>query len=344
MRTRASRGSDPRWQPTLATVAAAAGVSSATVSRVVNGVPTVLPAHRQAVQDAISLLGYVPNRAARSLVTRRTGHIALVVREPVEFGVSDPYVSSLIVATSQCLAEMGGHLVVMMAREDTDHAAAGEYVRAGHIDGALLVSLHVDDPLPEQLLQARVPVVVGGRPPTGLDGLSFVDVDNVGGGRLACERLVAQGRTRIAMIAGPADMAAAQDRLSGFRAAVVEAGLDPDLVARGDFTRASAESATEELLARYPDIDGIFAASDMMALGVLRVLRMSGRAVPGDVSVIGFDDVDAARYAEPPLTTIKQPIGEQARAMLESLLQQVRGEGHPASVTLPTSLVVRESG
>lgn len=344
MRTRASRGSDPRWQPTLATVAAAAGVSSATVSRVVNGVATVLPAHRQAVQDAIVRLGYVPNRAARSLVTRRTGHIALVVREPVEFGVSDPYVSSLIVATSQCLAEMGGHLVVMMAREDTDHAAAGEYVRAGHIDGALLVSLHVDDPLPEQLLRAKVPVVVGGRPPMRLAGLTFVDVDNIGGGRLAFDRLIGQGRTRIGMVAGPADMAAGQDRLTGFRAAAEAAGLDPPLIAHGDFTRASGERATEELLAAMPDIDGIFAASDMMALGVLRVLRLSGRSVPGDVSVIGFDDIEEARYAEPPLTTIGQPVGELARAMLEALLQQVRGEGAPDPITLPTSLVIRESG
>lgn len=344
MRTRAGNGSDPRWQPTLATVAAVAGVSPATVSRVVNGLATVGPENRRAVEVAIEHLGYVPNRAARSLVTRRTGSIALVVREPVEFGVSDPYVASLIVAASQCLAETGDHLVVMMAREDRHHAFAGDYVRAGHIDGVLLVSVHTDDPLPRQLLRARVPLVIGGRPPMELPAVAWVGVDNTGGGRLAAQRLVSRGCTRIGTISGPKDMSAAQDRLAGFRSAVVEAGLDPGLVTHGEFTRESGERAMEELLAAHPDVDGVFAASDVMALGAMRSLRTAGRSVPGDVAIIGFDDVDSARYADPPLTTIRQPAGEQARAMVEAVQRQVRGDGAPEPVTLPVSLIVRDSG
>lgn len=344
MRTRAARAPDPRQQPTLATVAGAAGVSPATVSRVVNGLATVAPQYRRAVEEAIERLGYVPNRAARSLVTRRTGIVAFVVREPVEFGVSDPYVSSLIVAVSQCLAETGGQLMVLMAQDDKAHTSAGEYVRAGHVDGALLVSLHADDPLPQQMLRARVPVVVSGRPPMDLEGLTYVDVDNCGGGRLAAQRLIDQGRVRIATIAGPADMSAAQDRLEGFKATASDAGLNRNRVVHGEFTRASGEQAMVELLAKHPDLDGVFAASDAMALGALRALRRSGRSVPGDVAVVGFDDIEAAMYAEPSLTTIRQPVGDEARVMVASVLQQIRGGGTPDPTTLPASLVIRDSG
>ncbi|MEO6713748.1 MAG: LacI family DNA-binding transcriptional regulator [Mycobacteriales bacterium] len=343
MRVRPGGGPQVRPPPTLATVAAAAGVSPATVSRVVNGVETVAQEHRIAVQEAITQLGYVPNRAARSLVTRRTGSVALLVREPVGFAVSDPYVGSVIVAASQCLAEHGCQLVVMMAREDDD-TSAGEYARAGHIDGALLVSLHREDPLPQQLLSAGVPIVACGRPPMDLPGLAYVDVDNIGGGRLAVARLLETGRTRIATVAGPADMTGAQDRLRGFRAAVADAGLNPDLVATASFTQASGERAVEQLLAAHADIDGVFVASDVMAFGALRALRRMGRSVPSDVAVIGFDDIEAAQYADPPLTTVRQPAGEQARAMVEALMAQIRGEEPRGQVTLTTSLVVRESG
>ena len=211
-----------RTLPTLATVAAVAGVSPATVSRVINGSTTVAPHIRAAVEDAISHLGYVPNRAARSLVTRRSDSIALVVREQVEFGVADAYLSSTIVAASQSLVGTGFQLVVMMANNDAEHTQLANYVRAGHVDGVILVSVHADDPLPQQLLRARIPTVLSGRPVSPLPpGASYVDVDNVGGGRLAAQRLIDGGRRRLATIAGPADMTAATDRLTGFRAALV---------------------------------------------------------------------------------------------------------------------------
>lgn len=340
MRTR----QDAVGTPTLATVAAVAGVSPSTASRVVNGSPTVAPNHRRAVESAIAQLGYVPNRAARSLVTRRTDSVGLVVREPAEFGVSDPYVSSIVVAASQSLVGTGRHLVVMMAQNDADHAATGGYVRSGHVDGVILVSVHADDPLPAQLLRAGIPTVIGGRPPMPLAGLSYVDADNVAGGRLATERLIGQGRRRVAMISGPTDMTAALDRRSGYREALRDAGRGPEHVGYGAFTRPSGERAMRELLDQEPTLDAVFAASDVMAAGALRVLRAAGRRVPDDVAVVGYDDVELAQCTEPPLTTVRQPAADQARAMVEMLLAQIAGDPAPPPRRLPIVLVERDSG
>lgn len=329
--------------PTLETVASLAGVSRATVSRVINDPERVSPDIRSAVESAIERIGYVPNRAARSLVTRRTDSIALVVREAVEFGFADPYLSSIVVAASQSLTGTGFQLTVMMANNDADHAKLGGYVRGGHVDGVILVSVHDDDPLPRALIRAGVPMVLGGRPPSPLEGACYVDVDNRGGARLAARHLLDTGRTRLAMIAGPPDMSAATDRLDGFRAALREAGEPPPTVAYGDFTRDSGQAALTELLRRVPDVDGIFVANDLMAIGAVRALKDAGYRVPEDVAVVGFDDVELAQHTEPPLTTVRQEIAEQARLMVELVLAQVEGRPTPGAHLLPTRLVVRGS-
>ena len=332
-------------QPTLATVAAVAGVSPATVSRVINDSAPVTAEIRQAVENAVERLGYVPNRAARSLVTQRTDSIALVVREPVGFGIADPYLSSMTVAASQSLVGTGVHLVVMMAQNGDDHAQLAHYVRAGHVDGVMLLSVHDDDPLPQQLLRARIPMVLGGRPMTTLAGCSHVDVDSHGGAQAVGRRFLAAGRTRLGTIAGPMDMTAGVDRLDGFRTALSELGQAPPAVAYGSFTRASGEEAMRALLKREPDLDAVFAASDMMAIGAMAVLKESGRRIPDDVAVIGFDDVEVGRHTDPMLTTIHQPIAEQARLLVEMLVTQIRtGVAAPIPAVLPTTLVERQSG
>jgi len=332
-------------QPTLATVAAVAGVSAATVSRVINDSAPVTAEIRQAVENAIQRLGYVPNRAARSLVTQRTDSIALVVREPVGFGIVDPYLSSMTVAASQSLVGTGVHLVVMMAQNGDDHAQLAHYVRAGHVDGVMLLSVHDDDPLPQQLLRARIPMVLGGRPMTALEGCSYVDVDNHGGAQIVAGRLAEAGRTRLGTIAGPMDMTAGVDRLDGFRVALRELGQAPPVVAYGSFTRASGEAAMRTLLTREPDLDAVFAASDMMAIGAMAVLKEAGRRIPDDVAVIGFDDVELGRHTDPTLTTIHQPIAEQARLLVDMLVTQIRTRvAVPIPAVLPTVLVERQSG
>lgn len=333
-----------RRAPTLETVAALAGVSRATVSRVINNDSRVSPQVRASVEEAIDRIGYVPNRAARTLVTRRTDSIALLVREPVEFGIADPYLSSIIVTASQSLAGTGVQLAVMMAGNDEDHAKLAAYARAGHVDGVILVSVHDDDPLPRQLVRARVPVVIGGRPGSPLDGVTYVDVDNVEGAALAARRLIATGRTRLAMIAGPQDMTAATDRLHGFRAALRDAGQPPPPVAYGAFTRGSGEQCANELLRREPELDGIFAASDLMAIGAMRAIKDAGRRVPDDVAVIGFDDIELSQHSEPPLTTINQGIAAQARLMVELVLARIDGQPADGAHILPTHLIERGSG
>jgi DNA-binding LacI/PurR family transcriptional regulator len=331
--------------PTLATVAAMAGVSPATVSRVINDSAPVTATIRRAVEDAVERLGYVPNRAARSLVTQRTDSIALVVREPVGFGLVDPYLSSMTVAASQSLVGTGVQLVLMMARNGEDHAQLAHYVRAGHVDGVMLLSVHDDDPLPAQLIRAGIPMVLGGRPMTPLAGCSYVEVDNHGGAGLVAHRLIEHGRTRPVTVAGPTDMTAGVDRLDGFRAALRELDQPPPPVAYGSFTRASGEAAMRALLTREPDLDAVFGASDMMAIGAISVLKESGRRVPDDVDVIGFDDVELGRHTDPALTTIHQPIAEQARLLVEMLVTRIRtGEAPPIPDLLPTSLVERRSG
>ncbi|GAA4440193.1 LacI family DNA-binding transcriptional regulator [Actinokineospora soli] len=330
-------------QPTLDTVAAAAGVSRATVSRVINGSPRVSPEARDLVEDTIARLGYVPNRAARTLASRRTDSIALVLREADATVLADPYLSAVIIATSQALVGTGVQLVLVNAQNDAEHQRVGEYVRSGHVDGVLLASMHADDPLPQLLVNARVPVVVGGRPERPIPGLVYVDSDNVGGAQLATDHLLSVGRTRIAHIAGPPDMTAAADRLTGYHRSLSRAGRDAGPVAFGDFTRTSGESAMRTLLDRDPDIDAVFAANDMMAIGALRTLRAAGRRVPEDVSVVGYDDIELTQHTDPALTTVRQPVVDQARTMTELLLLQIGGHPPGDPVVLPTELVDRDS-
>jgi DNA-binding LacI/PurR family transcriptional regulator len=326
-------------RPTLEAVAALAGVSRATVSRVVNGATNVKPGVRTAVMRAVEELGYVPNSAARSLVTRRTDSIALVVSEPPSRVFSDdPFFSAVIRAMSQELEAADRQVILMLASSPAGHARVERYVAGGHVDGVILLSMHGADPLPATLGRSRVPMVSHGRPVSSLP-VPYCDCDNHGGARDAVEHLIGRGRRRIATIAGPPDMTAAQDRLDGYQAALADAGR-PSLVARGDFTRESGAAAMRLLLAQDPGIDAVFAASDLMAIGALGALRSAGRRVPDDVAVAGFDDIGLARFSDPPLTTVRQPVAEVAACIVQMLL----GADPPTEpVILPTKLIVRES-
>ncbi|MFC0862858.1 LacI family DNA-binding transcriptional regulator [Sphaerimonospora cavernae] len=329
-------------RPTLEAVAARAGVSRATVSRVVNGQLTVTPQIREAVLRAVDELGYVPNSAARSLVTQRTGSIALVVSEPPTRVFSeDPMFATVIRSASLELEAADRQVVLMLAGSAKSHARIERYIAGGHVDGVMLISMHGADPLPAAIARMGVPVVSYGRPAVPVP-LPYVDNDNVGGAEKAARHLLDRGRRRVATIAGPQDMIAGQDRLTGYRNALRDADRR-SIVAVGDFTRESGAVAMRHLLEDDPALDAVFVANDLMAVGVLQTLRQAGRRVPDDVAVVGFDDIEAARYTEPPLTTMRHPVVEQAAAMVRLLLGLF--EGGPADpVILPTELVVRESG
>ncbi|WP_106398131.1 LacI family DNA-binding transcriptional regulator [Actinocorallia populi] len=326
-------------RPTLEAVAARAGVGRGTVSRVINGSPKVSEHSREAVLRAIEELGYVPNPAARTLVTRRTDTVALVVSESEERVWGEPFFAGIIRGISAGLSETGLQLLLAMAQTPAEHERLEHYLTGHHVDGALLLSLHGDDPLPRRLEERGLPTVTAGSP-LGRTPVACVDADNRGGARQAVQHLVDRGRRRIAAIAGPQDMQVGVDRLRGYR----ELNPGPDLVAPGDFSEESGAAAMRDLLERDPELDAVYAASDPMAIGAMRVLRASGRTVPGDVAVVGFDDSQMARHTEPPLTTVHQPVEEMGRAMAELLVARIQGrEPESPVIILDTRLVVRES-
>ncbi|GAA3157883.1 LacI family DNA-binding transcriptional regulator [Planomonospora alba] len=329
-------------RPTLEKVAARAGVSRATVSRVVNGSTHVNPEIRASVLRAVEELGYVPNLAARSLVTQRADSVALVFSEPPTRVFSDdPMFSDIIRGVSQEMEAADKHLVLMLAGSPRGRERVERYTTARHVDGVIVASMHGADPLPTALARRGVPVVCSGRPLVHA-GLPCVDMENAGGAEQAVRHLVAAGRRRIATIAGPQDMVAGIDRLTGYRTALRDSDRR-SIVAVGDFTRESGVVAMRQLLRDDPALDAVFAANDMMALGALQVLRRSGRRVPDDVAVVGFDDVPAASYAEPPLTTVRQPVYEMGRELGRLVLALAAGGDADGPVILPTELVVRES-
>jgi DNA-binding LacI/PurR family transcriptional regulator len=330
---------------TLDEVARVAGVSRATVSRVVNGSPKVSPDVRRSVEKAIERLGYVPNRAARSLVTRRSDSIAVVITEPSNRLFSDPFFPRLIRGVSAALSARDLQLVLLMPDDEVDERRTGRYLTGGHVDGVILVSLHGDDPLPHYLATRNVPLVILARPPQGVD-VNYVDADNREGARRATAHLVEGGRRQIATITGPADMVAAIDRLAGYRDALVDAGVavDDDLVAIGDFTQSGGVRAMERLLAARPDLDAVFCASDLMAVGALEVLQSAGRRVPEDVAIVGYDDSPIAIATRPALTSVRQPIEDMGREMVHLLAETIeQSDRVPRHVVLATELVRRAS-
>ncbi|WP_019853972.1 LacI family DNA-binding transcriptional regulator [Actinopolyspora mortivallis] len=331
-------------RPTLEQVAAEAGVSRGTVSRVVNGSLEVSTNTLHAVREAIDKLGYVPNQAARNLVTKRTDTVLLVVSEAEERVFGEPFFGGLVRGLGEELGRTNLQLSLMLAGSDRQRERVERFARDGRVDGAVLISLHGADPLPGKLVAADIPVVLTGRPLSSGSGMPFVDADNLSGAETATDHLFRIGCRRIATITGPQDMAAGVDRLAGYRAALEFRRGGAGLVAHGDFGRASGERAMRELLERDDTIDGVFAASDLMAAGAMRVLREHGRRVPHDVAVVGFDDSDVARNTDPAMTSVSQPVRRMGNELARLLVTRIeQPDSVPGPVILPTGLVHRDS-
>jgi DNA-binding LacI/PurR family transcriptional regulator len=334
-----------RPAPTLEEVAELAAVSTATVSRVVNRSPKVRPDTRRAVEKAIKRLGYVPNRAARSLVTRRTDTIALVVSESESRVFSDPFFPAIVEGITSTIADTELQLLLLLAQGEREHLKVERYIRQGHVDGVILMSLHGEDPLPRALTEAGIPTVLSGRPRPG-ERLPYVDADNRGGARAATSHLLAAGRTKVATITGPLDMTVGVDRFDGYVDALRDSGqrLRKGLVENGDFSKDAGARAMTALLRRQPALDGVFVANDPMAMGALETLHALGRRVPDDVAVIGFDDVADAASTNPPLTTVRQPLEAMTRALAELLLRRIDDASAEGEfVVCPTRLIRRAS-
>jgi len=332
--------------PTLESVAARAGVSRATAGRVLAGSPRVSDHARDAVLRAAAELSYVTNRAARSLMTRRSDSIAFVVAEPEERFFADPFFSLVLRGVHAAVAAHDVQLVFAVLTDGAERERFARFARGGHVDGVAFVSLHGDDPLPQQLQDAGVPVVVQGRPfGTPRDrpaSVGYVDADNHGGARAATRLLAEAGRTRIGTVTGPLDMAAAVDRFEGFRCELAALGLAPAGVAYGDFSVVGGRDAMRELL-DTAELDAVVVANDLMALGALQALNERGRRVPDDVALVGFDDIPLASAAAPPLTTVRQPMADMGRAIATALLEMVDARAPRSPLVLPTEIVRRAS-
>lgn len=333
--------SDVPKKPTIRDVAAAAGVSYGTVSRVLNGGHWVSPEARAAVDAAIVSTGYTTNQAARSLATGKTGSLAFLLTESQHVLLSDPNMALLLRGATDAVSERGMTLVLLIADTEREQANAARYVRAGHVDGVLLVPSHESDDLLGSLVNAGVPTVCSGIPLWEGRTVAHVAIDEVGSARTMTRHLMDGGRRRIALITGPLDTPSGRFRLDGFRDELGDR-FDEDLVEVVPFTREAGAEAMARLLARAPDVDAVFAASDLLAVGAAQTLAAQGRRIPQDVALAGFDDSGLAEAHTPPLTTIRQPWAQISATMVEMVLEAIAG-GHPDAVVLPTTLVVRES-
>ncbi|MDR1513084.1 MAG: LacI family transcriptional regulator, partial [Propionibacteriaceae bacterium] len=272
-------------RPTVRDVAAAAGVSRGTVSRFLNGGLWVSPAAREAVERAIAETGYRVNPLARSLATGRANSVAFLLTEPHELLFEDPNFATLLIGCTQALAEQGVALVLLVAGTDPERERAIEFVTGAHVDGVILVSPHRDNFLLERLAGSQLPIVVSGSPRDFNADVSFVGADGVRGGRTVTQILVERGCRRVGMITGPMDTSGGPERLRGFQEALGDR-FDPALVVHGDWSPASGRAGMAELLARAPDLDGLFGGNDAMAAGAIAVLQEAGRSVPDDVAVV----------------------------------------------------------
>jgi DNA-binding LacI/PurR family transcriptional regulator len=330
-------------RPTIEDVAQFAGVSRGTVSRVLNGGRHVRPAVVASVNSAIETLGYSVNQAARNLAAGRTGSVAFVVSEHQEHIFEDPNYVLFVSVFGKELRRRGRHLLLTAAEDTEEEIFIGNYLCAGHVDGALLALPHADEPLLARLAQSRLPLVVIGRPLGYEEELSWVAIDDDASAYGVVNYLVRRGQRRIGTVTGPLNTSGGRDRFEGYRKAVGPR-FRSSFVAEGDWSLESGRAGTEQILSRHQDLDGLFAASDLMALGALAALRDAGRRVPQDVVVAGFDDSVAASLADPPLTTVRHPCEEIALEALRILddLMEGRSTG-PEHVVLPTEFVRRRS-
>lgn len=331
-------------RPTLVDVARRAGVSRATASRALAGLPSVDAGLVRRVREAATELDYRTNTAARALRSGATGSVALIAPSSELEGQGGPFVGAPLRGATAVLFARSVQPVLLLD-DARDRGPLLRYLTSGHVDAAVVVLQRESEPLFTELGDLPLPVVFVGRPrATMAEALTSVDSDHYGGGRLAARALLEAGRRRLATVAGPVGYAPADARTRGFHDELTAWGVEPGPVAHGSFSLSSGASAAAAVLRRDPGLDGLFAGSDLMALGALRVLESAGRRVPQDVSVVGFDDTVVAETCDPPLTSVRQPLRELGAQAAELVLGILRDPGcTPRQVVLPTTLTVRAS-
>ena len=331
----------PSSASTLAELAALAGVSVATVSRALAGNPVIAEATRQRIAALALEHGFQVNQAARNLRLKRTGAIGVVLPlgHEAEQNLSDPFFMSLLGPLADAVADRG-HDLLLSRVIPTDDRWLDRIVSAGRVDGVILIGQSNQVDVIERVAQRYRPMIVWGADQPGKSQIT-VGSDNVAGGRMAAEHLLAQGRTRLAFV-GNIEVPEFAARFAGFEQALAAAGDKQGTLLPVHLTSESSYSAIEEYLSGHPSPDGIVAASDVIAMSALRALAGRGKRVPQDVGVIGYDDVVIATHTTPPLTTIRQNVAHGAKVMIDLLFTRMEG-GEVESVTMAPELILRAS-
>ena len=328
---------------TIDLVAKAAGVSRATVSRVMNGTAKVSPERVKAVNKAIAKYNFTPNSTARRLAGGRSGLIALLMEESSEEFFLNPFWGQVVQGFSSAITEAGLHPLLLVRPKSGTEDSLFSTLQAGQMDGLAIFSWHRPLKSFEKMLDPKMAVVFGGDL-GGSKKFPFVDVDNVKGGYLATKHLIESGCKNIVTITGDLKLQSGRDRLEGYEQALSYAGLkvNDDLVIHGDYTQSKAEALVRQLIKKKIKFDGVFAGNDLSALGVINVLLQNGISVPGKVKVVGFDDSPIASRNQPSISTIRQPIRELGAQVAESLLAIINGQEVEDKI-LDVKLIKRES-
>lgn len=325
---------------TIKEVSELAGVSQATVSRVINGTGLVTEKTQRRVQRAMKTLGYRPNSFARALASNRSGTIGLVIPE-----LSGPFFGDLMFHVEASVRRAGLHLVLTPGgdSQETEQEAI-EYLLGRKVDGLVLGVEHVSDDYLISLTTQGQQLALINRYLPELEQ-RCVYLDDEAGGHIACEHLISNGHRDIACISGPLSKYDARGRLLGYRMALEQHGLryQENLVVEGDYLEQGGVLAMEKLLARKQRFTAVFCCNDHMAFGAIQTLQRHGLEVPGDVSVIGFDNVSFARYLTPGLTTINFPVGAMGELCANLLIQALKQNPFAPELKLLPSLVERAS-
>lgn len=328
---------------TLEDIARMSGVSRSTVSRVINGHYHVSQDTRARVEDIIRSVGFQPNLAARSLAAGRTRVLGLVIPTAVTAIFTDPYFPLVIQGASYACNALDYSIMLWLAEPEYERRTIGRILHNGIVDGVIVSSMLVDDPLLARLSESKQPFVTIGRHPID-ESINYIDVDNRSGAQQAVTHILRTGHRRVGVINGPEGTFHSWERFQGCKDAMRQRGLQllPELVAQGDFSDASGYHAMKQLLPHRPD--AVFVASDAMAFGCMRAIQDADLRIPQDIAVVGFDDIPAAAISKPPLTTVRQPIQRMGSLAAEILIDMIEHPSpQPRHLVLPTELVIRSS-